>query len=494
MRWPARRMLPARPPHAARPPRREGPAAGRSRGARMQALARDTMAAEDAGAHRRFSFYRAPAAPAGAPRRANGLGMRIAIDIARGLAYLHSRKARRASPARPHAGGPAHAVACPCPADPGLVRPSGPGRPRARDMARPPCMAACAAARGCRSPPRRRLARGRLVPSLRVLSWWVDRDSARTGCLAAGVCCFARCVCSLERADSGRVGRLRQIIHMDMKSANILLARDLTAKIAVRADVGCSSVPSMRRYLHTSACAHASACRVSRHSSPPDPFRHAEVAWIRPKRWARVRPACARSSQSRGCRVWCRRADRPGPRAAQDVGLARILKREFLTTLQGSAFTFAYAAPEVRPAVAAPGAHALQVCSAVGSAMSRRPPCRCCWAGSAPPRWTATVWVRSRIQPVALCAHAPARVERAGLGMQVSLRAHVPARVQQAGLGMQAPGPAEPCRRAGIIYWELATGQSPDGRRLRRIQCVPRPPQCTNPGHAAALGSGPRSD
>jgi hypothetical protein len=40
------------------------------------------------------------------------------------------------------------------------------------------------------------------------------------------------------------------------------------------------------------------------------------------------------------------------------VGLARILKREFLTTLQGSAFTFAYAAPEVRSAVAAPGAHA----------------------------------------------------------------------------------------------------------------------------------------
>ena len=32
----------------------------------------------------------------------------------------------------------------------------------------------------------------------------------------------------------------------------------------------------------------------------------------------------------------------------QDVGLARILKREYLTTLQGSAFTFAYAAPEVR--------------------------------------------------------------------------------------------------------------------------------------------------
>ena len=27
---------------------------------------------------------------------------------------------------------------------------------------------------------------------------------------------------------------MRQIIHMDMKSANILLARDMTAKIAVR--------------------------------------------------------------------------------------------------------------------------------------------------------------------------------------------------------------------------------------------------------------------
>ena len=26
---------------------------------------------------------------------------------------------------------------------------------------------------------------------------------------------------------------------------------------------------------------------------------------------------------------------------------------------------------------------------------------------------------------------------------------------------------------AGIIYWELATGQSPDGRRLRRIECGP---------------------
>ena len=39
-----------------------------------------------------------------------------------------------------------------------------------------------------------------------------------------------------------------------------------------------------------------------------------------------------------------------GVRLVQDVGLARILKREFLTTLQGSAFTFAYAAPEVRHA------------------------------------------------------------------------------------------------------------------------------------------------
>ncbi len=59
-----------------------------------QAIARDMMASEDAGAQRRFSFYRAAPTAAGAARRANGLGMRIAVDIARGLAYLHSRKAR----------------------------------------------------------------------------------------------------------------------------------------------------------------------------------------------------------------------------------------------------------------------------------------------------------------------------------------------------------------------------------------------------------------
>jgi hypothetical protein len=64
------------------------------------------MAAEDAGGHRRFSFFRAPAPLGGAPRRANGLGMRIAIDIARGLAYLHSRKARRPGSACGRPGRP----------------------------------------------------------------------------------------------------------------------------------------------------------------------------------------------------------------------------------------------------------------------------------------------------------------------------------------------------------------------------------------------------
>ncbi len=39
----------------------------------------------------------------------------------------------------------------------------------------------------------------------------------------------------------------------------------------------------------------------------------------------------------------------------------------------------------------------------------------------------------------------------------------------------ETPGSAKPRTdwvAAGIIYWELATGQSPDGRRLRKILCV----------------------
>lgn len=195
-----------------------------------QAIARDTLASEDAGAHRRFGFYRTPAATNGAARRANGLGMRIAIDIARGLAYLHSRKARRSS-----ALG---------------------------------CLHAC-----------------KLMPVSLSPGHACGTGAVRLLTVSLGV---------------------RQIIHMDMKSANILLARDMTAKIAVRCHA------HVHQLDHEGCMAHLYQCSTM-------PSTHA--------------------THTHGHR---------GPCVIQDVGLARILKREYLTTLQGSAFTFAYAAPEVR--------------------------------------------------------------------------------------------------------------------------------------------------
>jgi len=63
-----------------------------------------------------------------------------------------------------------------------------------------------------------------------------------------------------------------------MKSANILLARDLTAKIAVRAGAGCLSMP---RDPPPSTCQVLRSCSsmVGCHAtpSPPDPFSHAEL-------------------------------------------------------------------------------------------------------------------------------------------------------------------------------------------------------------------------
>lgn len=97
---------------------------------------------------------------------------------------------------------------------------------------------------------------------------------------------------------------------------------------------------------------------------------------------------------------------------AQDVGLARILKREYLTTLQGGAFTFAYAAPEARAAQALPcwqpsPARACAACLRADGLVRRR----CCWAASAPPLLTAMAWVCS--PPRMLCLIWELRLQRA---------------------------------------------------------------------------------
>ena len=72
-------------------------------------------------------------------------------------------------------------------------------------------------------------------------------------------------------------GGLRQIIHMDMKSANILLARDMTAKIAVRAGAGCLCARNSLLPTPQGLCSCCSVVGSRPTLSPPNSFRHADL-------------------------------------------------------------------------------------------------------------------------------------------------------------------------------------------------------------------------
>lgn len=110
----------------------------------------------------------------------------------------------------------------------------------------------------------------------------------------------------------------------------------------------------------------------------------------------------------------------------QDVGLARILKREYLTTLQGSAFTFAYAAPEVRY-------WRIDITTdqhRVRKALSWVRCGRCCWGGSALRQSTAMAWVRALFMAAhrhaGMCpASSPSKAHCASHQLLVRCRHHL---------------------------------------------------------------------
>lgn len=127
---------------------------------------------------------------------------------------------------------------------------------------------------------------------------------------------------------------------------------------------------------------------------------------------------------------------------------------------------------------------------------------RCCWARAAPSAATSTPMVSAA--SVQRCgAHArgcrvPESCARAGLGDVARISAEAAA--ARPPVTPDLPTPPDPCpprRPAGVVLWEIATGQTPIRGQLRDVKCVQLgvawTPRCAPVARAAcvACGCGP---